>query len=193
MFEIKNLTEEKVFIFILCYTYNLNLLHVMKLYDLSDSLFKSYLKAFQPMLKLTANRMITLRMQATRVYNIIKGHVPNKVKEADMQVAKILGRHLGRGYADNNRFLTIEDLKDREIFILEKDNSKTPITYDMFVRVFNNIPNIMIGENVYHRTTPVGFLLCKYFDDRNAREILNMHLIDLHKMLEEAMSGEANG
>ena len=75
-------------------------------------------------------------------------NVPNKVKEADMQVAKILGRHLGRGYADNNRFLTIEDLKDREIFILEKDNSKTPITYDMFVRVFNNIPNIMIKRKV---------------------------------------------
>lgn len=186
MFEIKNLTEEKVFIYILCYTYNLNLTHVMKLYELSDSVFKSYLKAFQPMTRLSNNRLITLRMQATRVYNIIQGNIPTKARETDIQLAQLMSRHLGRVYANANHFLTLEDLQDKNFSVVKEDDTREAISYNDFLKRYRSIKHIELNGVLYHRTTPINFLLCKYFGDRNSREILNTHLVDLYKMLEDA-------
>lgn len=189
MFEIRNLTEEKVFIFLLCYMYNLNLLHIFKLYELSNTLFKSFLKAFQPILRLTTNKLILIRMQATRVFDIVTNYNPDKkYRETDLHLAKILNRHVCTIFACNERFYTVNDLENFEIFMLNEDNSTTLLPYNIFKASCMNIKNIVVGGKVFHRTTPLSFLLCKYFGDRNSREVINMGLTDIHKMIEACIS-----
>ena len=188
MFEIKDLTEEKVFIFMLCYLYNLNMLHIFKLYELSSTLFKSYLKAFQPMLRLTTNKLITLRVQATRVYDLVTNfREGKKYRDTDLHFAQILNRHVQPIYACNDSFLFISKLLhkcENGVNVMNNDNTLTPISLEEFQANYKNINNIVIDGKVYHKTTPLSFLLCKYFGDRNSREILNMGLADIYKMLE---------
>ena len=186
MFEIKDLTEDKTFIFILCYVYNLNMTHVMKLYDLSKEMFKSYLKAFQPMLRLSNTKLITLRTQAIRVYHLVTGKHVSKPRETDLQLAHFLSRHIGRGFTDNITFVTLEDLKDSKIKLIGENDERTDITYDELVKNCKNVQHIEVDGKEYFRTALVSFLLCKYFENTNSKEILNLHLADLHKMLEEA-------
>lgn len=186
MFEIKNLTDEKTFIFILCYTYNLNLLHVFKLYELSNTLFKSFLKAFQPMLRLSNNKLIMLRMQADRVYDIVTNYSSNKkYRENDLLLAKLLNRHCSSIYACNDKFYRLSDLIHFGVSVLNPDNTLTPISFEELSSSYSDINNILVNDIILHRTTPISFLLSKYFGDKNSREILNMGLTDIHKMLEQ--------
>ena len=184
MFEIKNLTEEKVFIFILCYSYNLNLLHIFKLYDLSDRLFKSFLMAFQPTLKLSTSRLVTLRTQAKRVFDLVNGKIDKKVKETDKFLAQILSRHIGKIYVCGENFLTLESLADKNFQYITEEGEHLPITYEDFMQHYKNIKRLFISGRIYHQTTPVSFLLCKYYSEKNTKEVLNLGLTDLHKMLE---------
>ena len=187
MFSFNSFTEEEVFLFILCYTYNMNLLHIHKLYELSSSLFKSYLKAFLPIFKITNKKLVRIRMQATRVYNLLNQEHVDKPKETELNLVKVLSKHLNCIYVCNNRYITVTDLVGETIQGIKDDNTRVPLETPEEVL---NYKHIQIKDCVYTKTSPISYILSKYFSDRNSREVLNLGLADLHKEIEGLVNGE---
>ena len=179
MFSFDRFTEEEVFLFILCFTYNLNLLHIHKLYELSGSLFRSYLKAFMPMLRLSNKRLISLRLQAIRIHKFLLDN-KEKIKESDLPIISAISKHLNHIYVCNNTYITLDNLEGRNLHIVYEDNSREFVE-EVTREVLLNNKHIYTDGCVYTRTSPISFLLTKYFSDRNSREVLNLGLLDLHK------------
>ena len=58
------------------------------------------------------------------------------------------------------------------------------------VQHLDDFKHIQIKDCVYTKTSPISYILSKYFSDRNSREVLNLGLADLHKEIEGLVNGE---
>ena len=181
MFSFDSFTEEDIFLFILCYSYNLNMAHIRKLYELSSSLFRSYLKAFLPMFRISSRKLVSIHIQATRIHKVLNGVNNEKLSNTDLHLIKIISQHLNNIYVCGNRYLTLEDLEGKEVYGIDENNNSLLINLDNRINQFNHVS---VDGYVFTKTSPISFLLVKYFSDRNSREILNMGLLDLHKEIE---------
>ena len=113
--------------------------------------------------------------------------IKDKPKETELNLVKVLSKHLNCIYVCNNKYITVTDLVGETIQGIKDDNTRVPLETPEEAL---NYKHIQIKDCVYTKTSPISYILSKYFSDRNSREVLNLGLADLHKEIEGLVNGE---
>lgn len=188
--ELNQIKEDHIFLFIISYLYNLNFKDVLRLYELSSDLFKAYLYVMQPTLRISKKKLVFLKLQANRLYNILKNNnfVERKTRDSDLKFLNLLNQHIKNIFADQYKYLTLEQLQGMTICRITENDTVLPLTYEELSLNLDKYDRIIVNGHVLSRTSPIRFLINKYFTREDLEKLGNMGLSTIHELVNSHVS-----
>lgn len=189
---VKDINYDKIFLFVLCYEYDLNFNQVMTLFDFSSDIFWTYINTLRPMLKLGDRKAAMLKHSARKIYFKWLG---SKVEltEKECEYYNYLSTYVNDSFTDGDVCIH-SSMIDKFPFVAKGlfTEYKSGRQLDQIVinnkeelcKYIDNIDVILLDGSIYSKTSRVEFLIEKYYGDLSPRELRRKTVREIRDMME---------
>jgi hypothetical protein len=179
VFEITDLEKEIVYLFSICYEYNVNINELIKIYKVSPAYFWNLLNIIFPALRIGTRKVVLMNDQVDRLIGYIKKG--GTVLEYDKKIAQIFPLYVADSFSDGNQCIHYTDITSADTLYNEKGTKKhlKSLTYSDLA----GIKYIKRDNSILYRSSRINYILEKYYGDLGNFELCQKTIKQIQEMV----------
>src|SRR5574344_1670345 len=162
----ENLTKDRIFLFILCYIHNLNFNSILDIYEVSHTLFWTYMDVLSPIIKLSTRQIYIMKSSAERLNATLLNKKINdkevKLSKSESSMLAILKLYIMDIFTDGTKCVSLNQILNKCIAckIHNIKNFKEILITD---NIIDSIDVISYKNSMCYRDSKINYIMEKYY------------------------------